>query len=205
MIASSTINSNSRYFQTDFSQTNIEGSNCKKIPSEENITRLSANNSSSGSPTDTSKNIPSSTETSSNDLKSAPSAKEIVKSYRKKSPIAVLKRMLSNGSTNGFGNHKNISGSSSPTEPSSPVKTSSTQLASWERISKTDSIDKTIIENNDLKKIFVRSYNIDVKNIEDFLDEGSIQLNGVNSIPKPPRISADMEKESGEGMKSMLL
>lgn len=207
--------SSSRSFETDFSQTNIEGSNIKRIPSEKIITRrstYSARNSNTlkESLTETGKDGSSlsSKDTSNGILESSPNTKENRKSSLKSSPIAGLKRMLSNSSTNvfkpiKFGSRKSISGSS-PTEPSSPVKTPLNTMMQLEQIGKTDSIDRTIIENNDLKRIFVRSYNIDVKNIDDFLDENKMSFRRVNSIPKPPRISLDVEKENAEEIQLLL-
>lgn len=207
----------SRFFETDFFQTNIEGSNCKKIPSEKIITRRSASSSntssSKGSLTGTPKNSLSicSKESPNNTLKSSPSPKDSLKNSLKSSPIAGLKRILSNSSTNvfkpiKFGSRKNISStSSSPAEPSSPVKTPPKTTTSWQQITTADSIDQTIIDNNDLKKIFVRSYNIDVKNIDYLLDNSTMPLNRVNSIPKPPRISVDMEKENTDEIQALLL
>lgn len=204
----------SRFFETDFSQTIIEGSNSKQIPSEKIITRRSASSSntssSEGSVNGTPTNrlsICSKEEVSNNTLNSSSSPKETRKSSLKSSPIAGLKRILSNSSTNifkpiKFGSRRNSS-SSSPIEPSCPVKTPSKTTA-WEQIIKTNSIDQTIIDNNDLKKIFVRSYNIDVKNIDDMLDNSAMQLNRVNSIPKPPRISVDMEKENTDESRALL-
>lgn len=202
----STLESRNRFFQTDFSQTNIEGSNCKKIPSENIITRRSnssSNSSSSkGSQSGTPKNslTPSAVESPNNTQKSSPSLKGSPKSSTKSSPIAGLKRILSNSPANvfkpiKFGSRKNISvSSSSPPEPSSPDKSPIKTLTSWEKIINNDSIDKTIIENNDLKKIFVRSYNIDVH--DDFWKGNSASLNYVNIVPKPPRMSLDIEKEN---------
>lgn len=194
-----------RFFEIDFSQTNIEGSNSKKIPSEKIITRRSISSSSTSS--STKESLPgtpkislslSSTEGANTRPQSLPSPMESIKNSLKKSPISGLKRIFSNSSTNilkpiKFGSRKN-SVQSSPSEPSSPVKTESSKpTTAWEH---TDSIDKTIIENNDLKKIFVRSYNIDVKNIDDLLNENAMAMSQVNRIPKPPRLSMDMEKEN---------
>lgn len=196
-----------RFFEIDFSQTNIEGSNSKKIPSEKIITRRSISSSSTSSSTKDSlpgtRNVSlslSSAEGANTRPQSLPSPS--VKSSLKKSPISGLKRIFSNSSTNilkpiKFGSRKN-SIQSSPSEPSSPVKTElSKPTTAWEH---TDSIDKTIIENKDLKKIFVRSYNIDVKNIEDLLNENGMAMSQVNRIPKPPRLSLDMEKENTDGI-----
>lgn len=208
-----------RFFETDFAQTNIEGSNCKKVPSDKIITRRSASSSNSssskGSPTGSPKHSLSicSKESDPNSaLKSSPGSKESRKSSLKTSPIAGLKRLLSKSSSNvfkpiQFGSRKSISvPSTSPTEPSStdkiPPKTATTPA--WEQISKTDSIDKTIIENNDLKKILVRSYNVDVKHIDDLLDESAVSLHRVASVPKPPRIFANVEKGTADQMEALL-
>lgn len=204
-----------RFFEIDFSQTNIEGSNSKKIPAEKIITRRSASSSNSssskGSVTGTLENglSVSPKETSNTLAQNSSSPKGSLKSSLRNSPIGELKRILSNSSTNifkpiKFGSRKNTISdrSSSPSEPPSPVKTPTAErksMKSWKQIVKTDSIDQTIIDNKDLKKIFVHSYNIDVKNvkkIDDFLNENTVALSPVNSIPKPPRISLDLEKEN---------
>lgn len=230
----SPVDARNRFFGTDFTQTNIEGSNCKQIPSEKIITRRStssSNNSSlkgsqvatpkgSSSPTirespnNMLKNNSNSKESLKISSKNGHNAKESPKGTAKKSPspIASLKRILSVSPTSvfkpiKFGSRKNVS-LTSPTEANS-LK----QVTSWEKIIKTDSIDQTIIENNDLKKIFVRSYNIDLKNIDDYLDKAeedrsedrsTISLNRVNSIPKPPRISLDVEKENTYELEALL-
>ncbi len=151
----------SRFFETDFSQTNIEGSNIKKIPSEKIITRrtsktFSQNGNRTATPNSSSSSASSSKEGS---LKNCP----IVGDSKR--------TVISNNATEAI-------------------------ITDEEHIMKTNSIDQTIIENKDLKSIFVRSYHIDVKNIDDFLNDTTMMsISKVNTIPKPPRMSMDMERE----------
>lgn len=177
------------FYAADFSLTNIEGSNVKKVPSEKIISRRS-------NKTDGRQNgMPK-----INTATSLPSSKN---SSLKRSPIGELKRILSNGITDVFksntenGNRNIESSATIITSTAKPTIQTKPMMATFdESIIKTDSIDKTIIENNDLKKFFVRSYNIDEKNIEDFFNDGAMPLNDVNSVPKPPRMSLDMDKEN---------
>lgn len=172
----------SRFFETDYTQTNIEGGNIIGVPSNNIITRQTNKETWSHKITI---NIPQS-RTSTNSVNYPNSALN----SKESSPLVHEANAVDEFNSINFTSRKTItnsnsnqSGSSSPNER--------------ERISNghiTDSIDETIIENNDLKTIFIRSYNIDVKNIDNFLADKASK--SANSIPKPPRLSLEAEKHN---------
>lgn len=170
----------SRFFEADYSQTCIEGTNIKKVPAGNIITRrineAICSVDVSGSHTDTNlmnsfNSTPSSVDSSS---KNYPENEDIFRSIKFEN-----RKIISNRMTNS-------------SKPTSPNETKMSPMMCNGHI--TDSIDKTIIENNDLKRIFIRSYNIDVKNIDDFLTDKTSKSTSYVP-PKPPRLSLDVEKK----------
>ncbi|KAG4078016.1 hypothetical protein HA402_002067 [Bradysia odoriphaga] len=188
----------SRFFETDYSQTNIEGSNIIRIPPDNIITRQTNKSTSINGETINTPEIDATSRSSisRDSLNSAPNSKE---SSPANVPLCDEPNIADEPTK--FGSRKSISvTTSNQSEPCSPNRTELRPMISNGHVN--DSIDQTIIENNDLKKIFIRSYSIDVKNIDDFLTDEAAK--SANSIPKPPRLSLDVEKQNVHEVKALL-